>query len=741
MKKSRPRKQFTKKTKDAVNVLLCSRNDSSACLPATMELEEPQFHPVSQQGKQQGKPQPLRGAAVPEGGGGGGGVLGKGDQDCRKPCAADSDSKRRQQKVFQKALSNAHLDALTLDRGRLEFLGQTFSHEIRMPQTVLNQRASGRCWIFAYLNILRKHLIQIFGLPSNFELSASYLAYYDLLEKSNLFLSLLWTLKDREDHRENTMLHHLLKSPIGDGGQWNLLQNLVAKYGVVPQSAMPETMHSGNTARVNAILRDILRSCATLVLHHSKSGGASVSELEGGDCSGGVQGKVKAVAAKKRNGQDEEGNGQRERNGQGEGKSRMSLKQFLLLKSLAMARIRSVLNLFYGEPPVGTVVWEFVTSHNHLPGAEPPLHSLSGVPPEIPFKVLVMASSSSSSSEQLEEPDAAATVVATTVVEQKKAREEEVLLEGKNKSKRREKEHKEETKKKGKQGTEKSSRRKSKSSYGDKKKSEKNKSENLCFFQPGKRIFRLRSPKDFYEQVVLGCGGPFLNLDHFVCLMHYPVPRRPLNRWYTVQCLNNMVNGREPCFFNASMDVLEEAVLRSLDAGEPVWFAADVSSDASWSQGVLDPECVSSDDLFRTSSYSHLLKSDRAVQMAMCSGSPNHAMVIKGYDLQGGGEKGEEGKERRDKKKAAAAAKWGGRLPFVVKYLVENSWGSAHLLSAQPYNSAPKGTDVIMSREWFRKHVYNVAVHVRHLEFVADRLREKRPILQMDAWEPFGGLL
>ena len=37
------------------------------------------------------------------------------------------------------------------------------------------------------------------------------------------------------------MVRELLKEPISDGGQWHMLQNLVAKYGVVPKHCMGES--------------------------------------------------------------------------------------------------------------------------------------------------------------------------------------------------------------------------------------------------------------------------------------------------------------------------------------------------------------------------------------------------------------------------------------------------------------------------------------------------------------------
>ena len=39
---------------------------------------------------------------------------------------------------------------------------------------------------------------------------------------------------------QGRLISFLLSAPLGDGGQWDMLCNLVRKYGVVPKEAMPE---------------------------------------------------------------------------------------------------------------------------------------------------------------------------------------------------------------------------------------------------------------------------------------------------------------------------------------------------------------------------------------------------------------------------------------------------------------------------------------------------------------------
>ena len=65
-------------------------------------------------------------------------------------------------------------------------IDHTYSHFIKTPEAT-NQKHSGRCWLFAGLNMLRLEAMNKMNLE-NFELSQSYLMFWDKLEKANYFL-------------------------------------------------------------------------------------------------------------------------------------------------------------------------------------------------------------------------------------------------------------------------------------------------------------------------------------------------------------------------------------------------------------------------------------------------------------------------------------------------------------------------------------------------------------------------
>ena len=141
---------------------------------------------------------------------------------------------------------------------------------------VTNQKRSGRCWMFAALNCMRFQVIKKQNLE-DFELSQSYPLFYDKLEKANYFLeSILDTLDEPTDGR---LIAHLLAAPLNDGGQWDMLCSIVEKYGLVPKTAMPESVSSSATQEMVSYMTEKLREYAC-VLRKGYKAGKSMEQLK-----------------------------------------------------------------------------------------------------------------------------------------------------------------------------------------------------------------------------------------------------------------------------------------------------------------------------------------------------------------------------------------------------------------------------------------------------------------------------
>ena len=168
---------------------------------------------------------------------------------------------QRANRVAMNAVTNNGLLASAIQRGAVE--NDVHEYSICLKQgDICNQKQSGRCWMFAALNTLRYQVMQKCGLKT-FELSQAYLFFWDKLEKSNYFLeSILETLDQPTGGR---LVSYLLTSPVGDGGQWDMLCSLIEKYGVVPKTAYPESKSSSASREMDATLTEKLREDACIL--------------------------------------------------------------------------------------------------------------------------------------------------------------------------------------------------------------------------------------------------------------------------------------------------------------------------------------------------------------------------------------------------------------------------------------------------------------------------------------------
>ena len=141
---------------------------------------------------------------------------------------------------------------------------------------VSDQKASGRCWMFAALNTFRHKMIAGFQLE-DFELSQAHTFFWDKYEKSNWFLEQVLATADQE--LTSRKVKFLLDTPQQDGGQWDMVVSLFEKYGVVPKSVYLESISSSNSRELNQILNKLLRQDAQ-ILRELRAKGAESSELQ-----------------------------------------------------------------------------------------------------------------------------------------------------------------------------------------------------------------------------------------------------------------------------------------------------------------------------------------------------------------------------------------------------------------------------------------------------------------------------
>jgi bleomycin hydrolase len=176
--------------------------------------------------------------------------------------------------ALENAVAGTDVSTLAVDHDVLISGDEHFTHRIQ-TSGITDQKRSGRCWLFAGLNIMRPTTAKLLGVDG-FAFSQNYLFFYDKLEKANMFLENIIALRDRPvDDRD---VEWLLRHPLPDGGQWNMVVALIRKYGVVPAKVMPETHSSSNSSSMNAVIgRKLVGDAAQL--RRMNAEGASADEL------------------------------------------------------------------------------------------------------------------------------------------------------------------------------------------------------------------------------------------------------------------------------------------------------------------------------------------------------------------------------------------------------------------------------------------------------------------------------
>ena len=177
-------------------------------------------------------------------------------------------------RVAQNAVVRTPIEDVALNHGIVTTMDHTFSIQLD-DWSATSQKASGRCWMFAGLNLFRPGAMRQMNVKE-FEFSQNFTMFWDKLERANYFFEAI--IETAERPLSDRTVGFLLEGPLEDGGQWNMFVNLVKKHGVVPKVLMPETHSSSNTRTMNGLLRTKLREGAK-TLRDQHAAGTSLAEL------------------------------------------------------------------------------------------------------------------------------------------------------------------------------------------------------------------------------------------------------------------------------------------------------------------------------------------------------------------------------------------------------------------------------------------------------------------------------
>ncbi|XP_076041577.1 bleomycin hydrolase [Oratosquilla oratoria] len=414
---------------------------------------------------------------------------------------------------------------LCVRRSRLMDTNHVFNHKVESEaKPMTNQKGSGRCWIFACMNVMRLPFIKHFNIEE-FEFSQAYLFYWDKIERCNYFLNKMVECARKGEEVEGRLISFLLNDPTCDGGQWDMLVNLIKRYGVIPKKCFPESFSTESSGRMNTVLKSKLREY-TREIHSLVSKGAD---------------------------------------------------DIALTETLQhqIGEIHRIVSICLGVPP-HTFTWEF--------------------------------------------------------------------------------------------------------------------------YDKGKAYHKIGpiTPVEFYEQHV----KPLYNVEDKVCLVTDPRPKNPYGKAYTVDCLGNMVGGRQTVYNNQPVESLMSYAAESIKGGEAIWFGCDVGKRFAGKLGIQDVEFHDYKSVFGVEVGIGLSKADR---LLFGESLMTHAMVFTAVSINDNGEP--------------------------TKWRVENSWGE---------DRGEKGY-LVMSTSWFKEFVFEVVVDRKHVPEQVMEVYKQEPVV-LPAWDPMGAL-
>lgn len=166
--------------------------------------------------------------------------------------------------VSKNAIGNSGFKRVVISRNYIQRdTKDLFSKKIDVSVKPTDQEESGRCWMFAMLNVIRLDMIKKMDLDNDFEFSQNYLFFYFKLEQANYFLKLI--REYRAEDIDSRMNYALFENPVEDGGHFQMFADLVNKYGLVPKSVMGDSVQAKNTSSLNTLLKTLLREAAVKI--------------------------------------------------------------------------------------------------------------------------------------------------------------------------------------------------------------------------------------------------------------------------------------------------------------------------------------------------------------------------------------------------------------------------------------------------------------------------------------------
>lgn len=174
-------------------------------------------------------------------------------------------------KLYEEKIKKFGIEKVCVDESIINNIPNTFN--IELPSlNIYDQGDSERCWICAGINLIKNNVVRNLDIVENdFKISVNYLSFLDKLEKSNSLYNRIIETKKLDFNKE--IKDGYLEFKLCEGGYFSFFKALVNKYGIVPESIMPEVSCSFNSLELRKVFREKVKKdiCKLLKLKKEKN--------------------------------------------------------------------------------------------------------------------------------------------------------------------------------------------------------------------------------------------------------------------------------------------------------------------------------------------------------------------------------------------------------------------------------------------------------------------------------------
>lgn len=170
-------------------------------------------------------------------------------------------NKDKNNKIIENAITKNGINKVCLNHEVVKMSRNIFN--IELPKSkIYDQKESQRCWIHAGVNLIKNNVADNLNLKEeNYALSINYLCFLDKLEKSNSMYERI--IENDNFNIKEEIDNDYLKHAVFEGGYFEYFRSLVNKYGIVPETIMPDvesSLHSEQLSRLfkEKVKKDVL---------------------------------------------------------------------------------------------------------------------------------------------------------------------------------------------------------------------------------------------------------------------------------------------------------------------------------------------------------------------------------------------------------------------------------------------------------------------------------------------------